>query len=94
MKLHENLIKACSAYVSEFAKMYEWENENEPMERNGIYHFADMTFTFEDIVYCVNNKVDKKRLIEWYDENCMAYLGGRQTVNLDTWVKYFNGFKK
>lgn len=91
MKLHENLIAACSAYLSEFANMYEWENENEQREPNGIYHFADMTFSFNDIVYCVNNNVPKGVLLAWYDENFRNFILGKVSISLKNYVLYFKG---
>ena len=84
--------KACDAYVKEFCRMYDFSYKDVcwiPQERigvGGVCSIADYFFNFGDIRLCVDEDVEWKDIIEWYDYNCEGGQLGLNQINLKSWL--------
>lgn len=84
--------KACDAYVKEFCRMYDFNYKDVcwiPQERIGVgcvCSIADYFFNFRDIRLCVDEDVEWKDIIEWYDYTAEAVPLGFNNINLKSWL--------
>lgn len=84
--------KACDAYVKEFCRMYDFNYKDAcciPQDKIGVgsvYAIADYYFDFVDIRLCVDEDVEWKDLIEWYDYTLEAVPLGFNNINLKSWL--------
>ena len=89
-ELKNNYEKACNDYLQYFCKVYEFHYD--PYYWVGgqvgtIVCVDDYYFSLDDIIFCVENEVIKKELLEWYDYCVEAGGLGFSTINLSSWVK-------
>ena len=88
--LKRNYEKACNDYLQYFCKVYEFYYD--PYYWVGgqvgtIVCVDDYYFSLDDIIFCVENEVIKKELLEWYDYCVEAGGLGFPMINLSSWVK-------
>jgi len=60
----------------------------------GIYVFADMSVSFQELVFIVENKMTFEQVSRWYWEFWYGSPDNDNRVNIENYYKYFNGFKK
>lgn len=76
---------AVENYLSAFLKMYDLSCDHEPWAANEIGTIAevgDYFFGFDDIRRCVDEDVEWKDIVEWYDYTMEAVPLGFNTINL------------
>lgn len=83
--------KACDAYVKEFCRMYDFNYKDawcipDKIGVGSVYAIADYFFNFGDIRLCVDEDVEWKDLIEWYDYTTEAVPLGFNNINLKSWL--------
>lgn len=86
--LKERFDAIANEYVKSFCKMYGFDALDAywiGSDVGGILDLEDYTFNFDDIRYCVDNKVKWSCLIKWYDYNMDN--GKVRYINLNSWVK-------
>lgn len=88
--LKENYEKACNAYIGMLAEMWGWDAKSYGYwvgdEVGGIYSYGECTFIdMEDIIFCVDNDVEKEEYSEW-QEYCLFAHEYKQTMpNFKSW---------
>ena len=61
-----------------------WEVNYETIEPGAIYDYASFIIGYDDLKYCVINKVDFETFAEWYD----GCLYDKKKQNLKNYVNY------
>ena len=88
--LKEQWEKACNGYLVELLRMGEldahegyWIGD----EVGGVYDYADgnIDINMDDIIWCVENDVDKNEYMAWQEYICDASEFGFDTPNLRSW---------
>ena len=96
--LRQNFEKAVEGYLTAFLKQMEWDSYYGYWvadDVTGIYAYGDEMFiSLADIIYCVDNNVQEKELIEWQDYNVWAGGMGQSHINLYSWHKGYRGIPK
>lgn len=83
--------RACDAYVKEFCRMYDFSYKDaccipDKIGVGSVYAIADYYFDFGDIRLCVDEDVEWKDIIEWYDYTMEAVPLGFNNINLKSWL--------
>lgn len=90
--LKEQWEKACNGYLVELLRMWEldahysyWIGD----EVGGVYDYADgnIDINMDDIIWCVENDVDKNEYMAWQEYICDASEFGFDTPNLRSWCR-------
>lgn len=90
--LRERYEKACNGYLEELLRMWEldahygyWIAE----EVGGVYDYGDgsIDINMADIIYCVDNDIDREEFDEWSAYIVDAAEFGFTTPNLKSWHK-------
>ena len=90
--LKENYENACNAYIGMLVEMWDWDAKSYGYwvgdEVGGTYSYGECTFiNMEDIIFCVDNDVEKEEYSEW-QEYCMFAHEYKQTMpNFKSWHK-------
>ena len=89
--LREQWEKACNGYLGKLLRMWEldahyygyWIGD----EVGGVYDYGDgmISIGMEDIIYCVENDVERKEYMDWQEYICDASEFGFDTPNLRSW---------
>ena len=88
--LKEQWEKACNGYLVELLRMWEldahygyWIGD----EVGGVYDYADgnIDINMDDIIWCVENDVNKNEYMAWQEYICDASEFGFETPNLRSW---------
>ena len=89
MTLKQEYEHICNRYLVEFANKYELSLEPDAWvsgDVGTVAYVSDYYFGFDDIRRCVDENVEWKDLIEWYDYNCEGGLLGLNQINLKSWL--------
>ena len=87
MNLKKNYEKACNAYVDELCKKYDLDKDDSfwvADQVGGILIIGDLSMSFLDIVYIIDNDVKWETFIDWYDYGLES---AKNTINLKNWCK-------
>ena len=86
--LRKDLEISISEYVESFEKQLEVEADcgNFPL---GVYCFADMFVSFEELVFIVDNGMSFKQVNDWYWEHWYGAEEDVQKLNLITYHKLY-----
>lgn len=91
-KLKEQWKQACNGYLVELLRMWELDAHHGywiGYEVGGVYDYADgnIDINMDDIIYCVENDVDKNEYMAWQEYICDASEFGFDTPNLRSWCR-------
>ena len=53
----------------------------------GIVLFGDHYFNMSDIIYDIDNDIEKDKIFDWYDYTLNEGLAGRPIINYKNWLK-------
>lgn len=89
--LRNNLDRAVGDYTAALLKQFGWCEDYGYWvagDSTGVYAYGDEYFiSLADMVYIVDNNVEKSEFIEWHDYCVLAADFGLAIPNLSSWVK-------
>ena len=90
MNLKQNYEKACNAYVDELCRRYDLDKDDSFWvvdQVGGILIIGDLSISFLDIVYIIDNNVKWETFIDWYDYRLRLYCINEKepAPNLKNW---------
>lgn len=89
MTLKQEYEHICNRYLVGFANKYDLSLEPDAWvggEVGTVAYVSDYYFGFDDIRRCVDEDVEWKDIIEWYDYTTEAVPLGFNNINLKSWI--------
>ena len=89
MTLKQEYEHICNRYLVEFANKYDLSLEPDAWvggDVGTVAYVSDYYFGFDDIRRCVDEDVEWKDIIEWYDYTMEAVPLGFNNINLKSWL--------
>ena len=95
MELKQQFEAICNKYIETFCKKQEFDiRDVEVLDVGYNYNIADFYFSFNNIMYDVDNKVKKDMIIKYYDYSLEQYGKNEKCANYKIFVEYYQGFGK
>lgn len=85
-------------YAYDFGMKHGFLEKGDSLPRDcmnyGFVEFADMYFDINDIIYDIDHRIPKGKIIEWYDYNLEMLMDGYKSVNYQSYLKGFRHVKR
>ena len=88
MNLKDRFNEICCDYVDRFCRKHEFNPKDVSwVNIGGIVSIADYFFSFDNIRYDIDNRVNKSMMIEFYDYSLDKYSQGINCPNYENYIK-------
>lgn len=87
MTLKKDFAEIAALYIYKFRIKHELDFDYWVADRVGeIAFFGDYCFSFNDIRFDIDNKIEETYILDWYDESLSQVLDGQKNINFENWT--------